>query len=132
MSRLFLLGFFVAVVLPGCTRPQECPVPDDLASTPVATFSILGHDPETGEVGGAVQSRVFSVGSFGDSSVHCGSIVRSMSTVFGLCPLFLTVKLCVRVCLYSAVSTPLSIRALINCCGRTSPVGATSTSRSSA
>ena len=29
----------------------------------VATFSILGFDPETGEVGGAVQSRVFSVGN---------------------------------------------------------------------
>ena len=30
---------------------------------PVATFSILGFDPETGEVGAAVQSRVFSVGN---------------------------------------------------------------------
>ncbi len=30
---------------------------------PVATFSILGHDPQTGEVGGAVQSRVFAVGN---------------------------------------------------------------------
>ena len=30
---------------------------------PVATFSILGFDPQTGEVGGAVQSRVFSVGN---------------------------------------------------------------------
>lgn len=30
---------------------------------PVATFSILGFDPETGEVGGAVQSRVFAVGN---------------------------------------------------------------------
>jgi uncharacterized Ntn-hydrolase superfamily protein len=30
---------------------------------PVATFSILGYDSETGEVGGAVQSRVFSVGN---------------------------------------------------------------------
>lgn len=29
----------------------------------VATFSILGFDPETGEIGGAVQSRVFSVGN---------------------------------------------------------------------
>ena len=29
----------------------------------VATFSILGYDPETGEVGGAVQSRVFAVGN---------------------------------------------------------------------
>jgi uncharacterized Ntn-hydrolase superfamily protein len=27
------------------------------------TFSILGFDPQTGEVGGAVQSRVFSVGN---------------------------------------------------------------------
>ena len=27
------------------------------------TFSILGYDPRTGEVGGAVQSRVFSVGN---------------------------------------------------------------------
>ena len=30
---------------------------------PVATFSILGYDPKTGEVGAAVQSRVFSVGN---------------------------------------------------------------------
>lgn len=30
---------------------------------PVATFSILGYDAQTGEVGGAVQSRVFSVGN---------------------------------------------------------------------
>ena len=29
----------------------------------VATFSILGFDPATGELGGAVQSRVFSVGN---------------------------------------------------------------------
>ena len=27
------------------------------------TFSILGFDPQTGEIGGAVQSRVFSVGN---------------------------------------------------------------------
>ena len=34
------------------------------ASDPVvATFSILGYDPATGEIGGAVQSRVFSVGN---------------------------------------------------------------------
>jgi len=30
---------------------------------PVATFSLLGYDPDTGEVGGAVQSRVFCVGN---------------------------------------------------------------------
>lgn len=33
------------------------------APDPVATFSILGYDPDTGEIGGAVQSRVFSVGN---------------------------------------------------------------------
>jgi uncharacterized Ntn-hydrolase superfamily protein len=36
----------------------QLPLPD-----PVATFSILGYDPDTGELGGAVQSRVFSVGN---------------------------------------------------------------------
>ena len=40
----------------GVTAPAQ--VPD-----PVATFSILGFDPATGEIGGAVQSRVFSVGN---------------------------------------------------------------------
>jgi uncharacterized Ntn-hydrolase superfamily protein len=34
----------------------QVPLPD-----PVATFSILGFDPATGEIGGAVQSRVFSL-----------------------------------------------------------------------
>lgn len=29
----------------------------------VATFSILGYDQVTGEIGGAVQSRMFSVGN---------------------------------------------------------------------
>ncbi|HUP45331.1 MAG TPA: DUF1028 domain-containing protein [Thermoanaerobaculia bacterium] len=33
------------------------------AEDPVATYSILGYDPKTGEVGGAVQSRVFAVGN---------------------------------------------------------------------
>jgi uncharacterized Ntn-hydrolase superfamily protein len=35
---------------------------DDSRATP-GTFSILGYDPATGEIGGAVQSRVFSVGN---------------------------------------------------------------------
>ena len=42
---------------PGVYPEENAPWP------PVATFSILGYDPETGEVGGAVQSRVFSVGN---------------------------------------------------------------------
>jgi uncharacterized Ntn-hydrolase superfamily protein len=47
----------VTLLLAVHPRAQQ-PAPD-----PVATFSILGYDPETGEVGGAVQSRVFSVGN---------------------------------------------------------------------
>ena len=38
-------------------------VPQERLPDPVATFSILGYDPQTGEVGGAVQSRVFAVGN---------------------------------------------------------------------
>ena len=36
-------------------------VAQDRCRRPVATFSILGYDPATGEVGGAVQSRVFTL-----------------------------------------------------------------------
>ncbi|NNM31694.1 MAG: DUF1028 domain-containing protein, partial [Gemmatimonadetes bacterium] len=42
---------------------QEPNPPDPSPWPPVATFSIVGYDPETGEVGVAVQSRVFSVGN---------------------------------------------------------------------
>ena len=38
-------------------------IPQAQLPDPVATFSILGYDPQTGEVGGAVQSRVFAVGN---------------------------------------------------------------------
>ena len=51
---LVVLVLFVAVVATSAQSPQP---PAD----PVATFSILGFDPNTGEVGGAVQSRVFSL-----------------------------------------------------------------------
>ncbi|HEX4796661.1 MAG TPA: DUF1028 domain-containing protein [Humisphaera sp.] len=43
--------------------PQIRIAAQDAPGPPVATFSILGFDPATGEVGGAVQSRVFSVGN---------------------------------------------------------------------
>jgi uncharacterized Ntn-hydrolase superfamily protein len=49
----------VALVLLVVARPFRAAEP--LWDT--GTFSILGYDPETGEVGGAVQSRVFSVGN---------------------------------------------------------------------
>ena len=37
--------------------------PSGVPWPPVGTFSIVGYDPESGEVGVAVQSRVFSVGN---------------------------------------------------------------------
>lgn len=59
MLRLAVCLALFLVVRPGGaqTAPPTLPWP------PVATFSILGYDPETGEVGAAVQSRVFSVGN---------------------------------------------------------------------
>jgi uncharacterized Ntn-hydrolase superfamily protein len=46
---------------PSVGRLASAPHPPPLWET--GTFSILGYDPDTGEVGGAVQSRVFSVGN---------------------------------------------------------------------
>ena len=55
---------FCAAALVGISACAAAPrvEPVDADAAP-GTFSILGFDPETGEVGGAVQSRVFSVGS---------------------------------------------------------------------
>ncbi|MFI5309875.1 MAG: DUF1028 domain-containing protein [Gemmatimonadales bacterium] len=57
-----LLAF---VVLAGALPAQStrAPASPALPWPPVATFSILAMDPVTGEIGGAVQSRVFSVGN---------------------------------------------------------------------
>lgn len=54
---VLILAFCLAPALLASARQTTQPWP------PVATFSILGFDPDTGEVGGAVQSRVFSVGN---------------------------------------------------------------------
>ncbi len=60
----------VGLYSPSNTPTQESREGTHLSSSrseapwpPAATFSILGYDPETGELGGAVQSRVFSVGN---------------------------------------------------------------------
>lgn len=54
LRRLTVVALLVA--------PLSLALHAQLPETP-GTFSILGFDPETGEVGGAVQSRVFSVGN---------------------------------------------------------------------
>lgn len=53
---------------------------------PPGTFSILGFDPATGEVGGAVQSRVFSVGSrniWADASAGAAVTQATGDTSYG-------------------------------------------------
>ena len=53
---------------------------------PVATFSILGYDPATGEVGGAVQSRVFSVGNgvlWGEADVGIAATQAIVDVSYG-------------------------------------------------
>ncbi|MCA1560269.1 MAG: DUF1028 domain-containing protein [Acidobacteria bacterium] len=52
----------------------------------VATFSILGYDPDTGEVGGAVQSRVFSVGNgvlWGEANVGMAATQAIVDVSYG-------------------------------------------------
>ena len=63
-ARLTLIGVALAaltVSMSGSVQatPQNGRIPND----PPGTFSILGFDPETGEIGAAVQSRVFAVGN---------------------------------------------------------------------
>jgi uncharacterized Ntn-hydrolase superfamily protein len=57
LARAAIVGAIVAIAALWPARAQQ------LDFDPVATFSILGYDLDTGEVGGAVQSRVFSVGN---------------------------------------------------------------------
>ena len=50
------------------------------------TFSILGYDPETGEIGAAVQSRVFSVGNgvlWADASVGVAATQAIVDVGYG-------------------------------------------------
>jgi uncharacterized Ntn-hydrolase superfamily protein len=60
MMRAKLIPVLVAV---GLWAGPHLPARSSQLHEPVATFSILGYDPDTGELGGAVQSRVFSVGN---------------------------------------------------------------------
>lgn len=55
LRRYALVAVFLAASLPLSLSAQLPEAP--------GTFSILGYDPETGEVGGAVHSAVFSVGN---------------------------------------------------------------------
>src|SRR5436309_1938974 len=55
-----IIAVFAGLVITAWGSPA---VVDRTIEWDTGTFSILGYDPATGEVGGAVQSRVFSVGN---------------------------------------------------------------------
>ena len=57
VSRWSLVVGLAAMLIAAPRARETAPLWD------TGTFSILGYDPQTGEVGGAVQSRVFSVGN---------------------------------------------------------------------
>ncbi len=56
-------GLTLVLALLCAAVPLNGQRPLDFIPEPVGTFSILGYDPATQEIGGAVQSRVFSVGN---------------------------------------------------------------------
>src|SRR6476660_2207757 len=71
------LAMLVTVIVLGAQEPT-------LWET--GTFSILGYDPATGEVGGAVQSRVFSVGNgvlWADASVGVAATQAIVDVGYG-------------------------------------------------
>src|SRR5688572_4705501 len=78
MKRLLIVVFGLLIV----STPHAQPLPWD----PVATFSILGFDPQTGEIGGAVQSRVFSVGNgvlWGEAGVGMAATQAIVDVSYG-------------------------------------------------
>lgn len=70
----------LALVLTQAGAAAQAPWP------PVATFSILGYDPATGEVGAAVQSRVFAVGNgvlWGEADVGVAATQAIVDVSYG-------------------------------------------------
>ena len=80
--RSVVVGCSTILLLAASLRAQDAStlVGGDEERSPVATFSIVGFDPETGEIGVAVQSRVFSVGNgviWGEAGVPWWSLRAS-------------------------------------------------------
>ena len=85
-TSLLVCGIILGMSLPFASQGQDQPT-DTPNWPPVATFSILGFDPETGEVGGAVQSRVFSVGNgvlWGEADVGMVTTQAIVDVSYGL------------------------------------------------
>jgi uncharacterized Ntn-hydrolase superfamily protein len=62
-ARSTLIACVLAALAASAAAALRAAASAPVSEPAVATFSILGFDPATGEVGAAVQSRVFSVGN---------------------------------------------------------------------
>ena len=83
MTERRVTALVFAVCLIASAQAQK---PDHRSPEPVATFSILGFDPATGEIGGAVQSRVFSVGNgvlWGEADVGMAATQAIVDVSYG-------------------------------------------------
>jgi uncharacterized Ntn-hydrolase superfamily protein len=79
--NVLVTAFVIALVTTTQLHARQPEAPE-----PAATFSILGYDPETGEVGGAVQSRVFSVGNgvlWGEADVGMAATQAIVDVSYG-------------------------------------------------
>src|SRR5688500_4834623 len=78
-----LAAFAIVIAILAARQSTQA---DQTPSWAPGTFSILGFDPATGEVGGAVQSRVFSVGSrniWADASAGAAVTQATGDTSYG-------------------------------------------------
>jgi uncharacterized Ntn-hydrolase superfamily protein len=86
IGRVGLVGLVgLSLILGAHARAQEHSGQAGMPP-PVATFSILGFDPATGEVGGAVQSRVFSAGNgvlWGDAEAGMAATQAIIDVSYG-------------------------------------------------
>jgi uncharacterized Ntn-hydrolase superfamily protein len=88
---LLAFGVFFLATVPTAAQQAEqarttAGARADLPWPPVATFSVLGFDPETGEVGAAVQSRVFAVGNgvlWGEAGVGVAATQAIVDVSYG-------------------------------------------------
>lgn len=87
MSGTLKLGAAALLALVGTAHAQQSSQPrEGLPWPPVHTFSILGYDSVTGEVGAAVQSRVFSVGNgvlWGEADVGVAATQAIVDVSYG-------------------------------------------------
>lgn len=85
ISRFALLLSVVASPL-AAQQKAVAPVDSSDLPWPTGTFSILAYDPATGEWGGAVQSRVFSVGNgvlWGEAGVGVAATQAIVDVSYG-------------------------------------------------